>query len=406
MKKNLLHTLLFVLIANYSIFSLQAQAVIQSVNTSKGDSNDNPKINKPSGIAAGDLLIINIMFEKGVDETITAPFGWALILRTNNGMDCGIATYYKIATGGESSSYSFGFTNGSKWCMGITHITGANTSFPIGIASGAAGNGTATSAPSLTTNDDNTLVLCYYTNKKDATFTPAAGTIEKFDDPNSPEGLPSNMMAYFVQATAGASGDKTATSSETERWAAQQIPIGSSILPVGFLSFQAINCQTSNICLNWSTAFELNNDHFAIERSTDANNWKVIEEIKGAGNSSTHINYSAIDPHPNPGKNYYRIKQIDFDGKFSYSNTQLVYFLQSEDIHIYPNPTTGQITLEGELEEIRQIQLYNSLGQEVSSSINIKESNSFQVMLDLTNLVDGIYLLKTKNNFNKIYIKE
>ena len=71
-------------------------------------------------------------------------------------------------------------------------------------------------APSITTSVANALVLAFYTNKKDATWTPATGTTEVYDSPNTQQGLTSNMMAYYINTTAGATGSKTAKASKED----------------------------------------------------------------------------------------------------------------------------------------------------------------------------------------------
>jgi MSHA biogenesis protein MshQ len=118
-------------------------------------------------------------------------------------------------------------TNSPKWSVGISRVTNAWTVNPINASNGATGNNSSVNvdAPSVTTTRTNTLVLAFYTNKKHATFTPHATTTERYDHPNTPGGLPSNMMATFVQATAGATGTKRARASEGERWVAQQVAI-------------------------------------------------------------------------------------------------------------------------------------------------------------------------------------
>ena len=80
-------------------------------------------------------------------------------------------------------------------------------------------------APSINTSMCNTLVMTFFTNKKDATWTPPTGTTEVYDAPNNQNGLTSNMMAYYVKAEEGSTGNKAATASIADSWVAQQIAI-------------------------------------------------------------------------------------------------------------------------------------------------------------------------------------
>lgn len=78
--------------------------------------------------------------------------------------------------------------------------------------------------------------------------------------------------------------------------------------------------------LNWETATETNNDYFTIERSADTESWEIISIIKGAGNSDHTISYNIWDSSPLKNTNYYKLKQTDFDGKFTYSRIISVDF--------------------------------------------------------------------------------
>jgi hypothetical protein len=110
-------------------------------------------------------------------------------------------------------------------------------------------------------------------------------------------------------------------------------------LPVKLLNFKAIN-EKKNVNLKWSTVSEINNDFFTVERSDDGVDWVEIANLKGAGNSNKQNNYSTFDYFPVKGQSYYRLKQTDFDGKYSYSDVETV-FLEGNvnaDILLYPNP--------------------------------------------------------------------
>jgi MSHA biogenesis protein MshQ len=214
-----------VLIAGAYLAPAHAQPVWQSRTTAVGSGNS-ASVARPGGTVQGDLLVAGITIEKGTDVAITAT-GWTLIRRTNQSTDVGMATYYKVAGASEPANYSFTLTNSPKWAIGISRITNAYTVSPVNASNGAGANNSSVNvdAPSVTTTRANTLVLAFYTNKKHATFTPHATTTERYDQPNSAGGLPSNMMATFVQATAGATGAKRANASEGERWVAQQVAI-------------------------------------------------------------------------------------------------------------------------------------------------------------------------------------
>jgi len=97
---------------------------------------------------------------------------------------------------------------------------------PIDAHNGASGGKAYDAvAPSITTTTCNNMILTFYTNKTDATWSGPAGSTEVYDNPNCQQGLTSNMMAYSIQADAGSTGPKTATASRKDYWVAQQIAI-------------------------------------------------------------------------------------------------------------------------------------------------------------------------------------
>lgn len=206
---------------------------IGEFRTAKGSGNtSNPAtIAKPANTQIGDLLIVGLMFEKGQAPSVTPPDkDWILIQRVNQQNQVAMATYYKIVkSNNEPATYGFRISQSPKWTMGITRVSGADINHPkgpIATFSGASGSPAFfATAPSLTTTDCNTLVMMFYTNKKNATWTPQAGTIEVYDDPNNQQGLTSNMMSYFVQSEPGTTGNLSATASMSENWVAQAIAI-------------------------------------------------------------------------------------------------------------------------------------------------------------------------------------
>lgn len=97
-----------------------------------------------------------------------------------------------------------------------------------------------------------------------------------------------------------------------------------SALPIELIYFNATPNQKT-VDLTWATASELNNDFFTVERSIDGLTWEQILTVNGAGTTNQRTNYRDIDTRPAAGLSYYRLKQTDFDGKWSYSNIQSVF---------------------------------------------------------------------------------
>lgn len=169
-------------------------------------------------------------------------------------------------------------------------------------------------------------------------------------------------------------------------------------LPVEFTHFsgKTINCQTE---LAWTTASELNNDRFEVEHSNNAKDFEGIAKVKGAGTTLEVQNYQFIHEGVELGDNYYRIKQIDTDGTFDYSETIVVknYCKLGEDVlSIFPNPVGRQslnIRYTAQLEHKAEIELMDALGQRLlRQPIEVKNGeNSYQ--LDIEVLPAGSYYL-------------
>lgn len=174
-------------------------------------------------------------------------------------------------------------------------------------------------------------------------------------------------------------------------------------LPVDLLNFSATNIDNQYVKLNWQTASEINNDYFTIEKSQNGIDWKDLITVDGAGNSSTLLDYEGSDISPYMGVSYYRLRQTDFDGEFSYSNIKSINFnLVNNQIEIFPNPTKKQIIITGNKSEIETINIYNVLGQNVTNKTIIKKLDN-KVIIDLTELSEGTYYIRTKTTANKVY---
>jgi hypothetical protein len=163
-------------------------------------------------------------------------------------------------------------------------------------------------------------------------------------------------------------------------------------LPIQLLNFNA-EAQKDKVQINWSTSFESNNDYFTIERSVDAVTWTVVKIIKGAGYSSTLKNYESFDEQPAIGKNYYRLKQTDLDGKFNYSDAKVVKYNSGDNIYAYPVPNTGNtVNFKGIVQpKNMELTLHNIAGTQVFTTT--LQTNSVELPL----LKAGVYIMTLTN---------
>jgi hypothetical protein len=177
-------------------------------------------------------------------------------------------------------------------------------------------------------------------------------------------------------------------------------------LPIELLYFTAKQSGTK-VKLDWATATEQNNDYFVVERSQDGTNFTEVFRKKGAGNSVNTLYYNGFDNMPLEGVSYYRLKQVDYDAKFKYSEIQSVNvkFDPAEvGIKIYPNPAIdNKFTVDYTIEKADKIEVYfyNSIGQllhkevwPTNKGINTKE-------FYFPDVSEGMYIIELKSSDGK-----
>jgi hypothetical protein len=146
-----------------------------------------------------------------------------------------------------------------------------------------------------------------------------------------------------------------------------------------------------SVRLNWTTLSETDNDFFSVERYTQNSDWEVVGTLQGAGDSNAPLNYSFVDSNPPGGFVYYRLKQTDFDGTFTYSNTILIDPGNvSTASAIYPNPVRDRFTIAIDGGQERKFIISNSLGQTFDLPIVYGVAKT---EVDVSLLSEGVYFL-------------
>ncbi|MDP1676449.1 MAG: ice-binding family protein [Bacteroidota bacterium] len=182
-----------------------------------------------------------------------------------------------------------------------------------------------------------------------------------------------------------------------------------AVLPVELVAFTA-TANRINADLHWSTATEVNNFGFEIQRSTVSaqssdKNWSKTGFIEGNGTTNAPKKYSFSDNNLSSGKYFYRLKQIDRDGKFEYSKSVEVTIGQAVKefglVQNYPNPFNPSTQIQYSLQNASQVSLkvYNSLGVEVATLVNAnQEAGSYNVSFNANNgvrsLSSGVYFYR------------
>ncbi|RYF87948.1 MAG: T9SS type A sorting domain-containing protein [Chitinophagaceae bacterium] len=166
-------------------------------------------------------------------------------------------------------------------------------------------------------------------------------------------------------------------------------------LPVEFLGVTAQQ-KGAGVAVNWSTASEFNNKYFDVEKSIDGANWTAFQTVAGAGNSSTVKAYNAYDAKPSAGINYYRIKQVDADGKFKYSQVVKVKIdIEKTNVSVLANPFVNNITVDfmSSSNQFVTVRLSDVSGKMVSSEKwKLTKGNSRLMLNNVANIQRGMYI--------------
>lgn len=165
-------------------------------------------------------------------------------------------------------------------------------------------------------------------------------------------------------------------------------------LPISLLTFEVSKNNEESIALDWQTISETNNAYFEIQRSADSQDFETLAQVEGQGNSQALTDYQWIDYQPLSGFNYYRLKQIDQDGQFSFSPIRGIRFLPLWQVSLYPNPSQEKINISFSQNLNRSIPLVilNQQGQKVRELNISKDVRSHQFIVK--DLPAGIYYLQ------------
>lgn len=189
--------------------------------------------------------------------------------------------------------------------------------------------------------------------------------------------------------------------------------VNTAILPIELSRFSATvkgnGASNLSVVLSFATATERNNAWFLIERSADGRVFTEIGKVKGAGNASTLQQYEFTDLRPLQGTSYYRLKQVDFDGQFSYSDLRSVVIGRANALTVSPSPAKDavKVQLENRLTADATWQVLDFAGRIVLSGNIAAENNT--VDMNVSTLMSGNYVLRivgAEQNVTKQFYKQ
>ncbi len=164
----------------------------------------------------------------------------------------------------------------------------------------------------------------------------------------------------------------------------------SGVVPIELLSFSA-KAKGDNVELSWTTTLEINSSRFEIQYAAQKDDFTWVSEVAAHGFTEIESEYNYLHKFPRSGNNYYRLKLIDMDGSYSYSETINIR-MEAEELTIYPNPVRDKIYVQG-VDEAVDFMIYDQIGR-IMSRGRVEEKEP----IDMQDLVKGIYQLVIKEN--------
>jgi hypothetical protein len=169
---------------------------------------------------------------------------------------------------------------------------------------------------------------------------------------------------------------------------------GSAPLPIILSSFTAKKVGQDQVLVSWTTSMEEHVDHFDVQRSGSNASFQTIGTVKAVGESETPQSYSLTDEQPMPGINYYRLNEIDKDGRSFISLVVSVKLADAEGVEVYPNPANSYTNIITRKDPILELNLFDATGKSLD---HFQYANGrTTVKLNTASLTPGIYFLSIK----------
>ncbi len=166
-----------------------------------------------------------------------------------------------------------------------------------------------------------------------------------------------------------------------------------SALPVTLVGFDVYN-EENAVKLVWKTSSETNSDFFEIQRSHNAKDWRALDHVKSAGESIQQTLYNFTDPEPVPGDNYYRLKMVDRDGSFAFSQIRKVSW-EAKGLVVFPNPAADQIEMDvKDWSKVTHVKILNAGGTVIQEELPIAKIR--QKHVTLAGFKAGSYILQVE----------
>ncbi len=362
------------------------------------------------GYSTSASLANNGNFDSLVTDVSGNYTGWFAVVNTGNArFTAGNYVFPSIVL--DSAGAKRGVAN-SRFCLndsiavlGFATTAGAsNGSFIRGLSAGTPKNLVLLFADTASTNKPLSIAIIESMGATIASIVPdyatnvqavsgAWGAIVPNTLPNGVKRIEQRLLSNgnYVNGSKSTDGiwGSVSTLSPTNGLTGLVINATAAPLPVKLISFN-VNHHNENVLLTWATSSEFNNKGFEVERSFDGKNFTAIGFVKGAGNANRMINYTFTDNNNQTA--YYRLKQVDFDGKFDYSKTLILNKIENLSLELSPNPFGNNLTLVSS-KQITKIEIIDMTGK-----VKLVELiNSNKAEINTSELNNGVYFIRINN---------
>ncbi len=171
--------------------------------------------------------------------------------------------------------------------------------------------------------------------------------------------------------------------------------ISCRVVPVDLVNFEGEYLDQNQVKLSWETATELNNNYFTVERRRNDLSWKEVFKVNGNGSSIGSHMYVAFDRNLEEGLNYYRLKQVDFNGSIEYSKQiSIAVPVRPKTPIVYPNPASKELFVEFEDVSMQDVTIFTLYGDQIKEKIQFSHKTSSNIHINIEDLPKGSYFIK------------
>jgi Secretion system C-terminal sorting domain len=344
------------------------------------------------GIAGG--LALEQMFGNVTAAHVTLTMDFTSSA-TTNGTCASISFQIKDINADESSQTFRDFVH-------ISAIDGTNTNIAVANITTSGG-----SNKTITTSGGTTRIIAGSSGTYGSRSTTSCDNVTITVTP--PAGVPLKSIVVRYQPSYEAASSTTGYWSFTSpyRPAYQYISIGSltatptggcTVLPIQLTQFET-KCEYNKRVFNWATASEMNNDFFTLEGSSDGGNFETLLSVQGSGTTNMEHNYTATLDFVKEELNYFRLKQTDFDGNFSFSTILVADKCNNDEVELvdlYPVPATDELNLHFNYlpKDLQGMEIIDASGKLIRTVHANEINNAVNYKIPLRDISKGIYFLK------------